>query len=351
MSVKIRVGIWGLGRAGNSMHVRELLLFPEQFEIVAGCDTSEDRRQAMAKQCSCRLYAEARALLADPEVDLVSVATRSPDHATHACQALKAGKYVFLEKPIALNMADAQQLIEADRQFPGKLFLRHNRRFEPPFVRIREIMASGVLGDVYEIKLHRHGYQRRADWQTLIECGGGQLNNWGPHIIEHALRFLEAPVVDVWADLKRVAALGDAEDHLKIVLRNQVGRIVDLEISGGVALSQPDYVIFGTRGALTCEGNTIHLKHIDPAQVFPPSGAESGNPPLAGGFGEENPVRWINEDVTVESKPEEGLASIWGHLYKAIRQDVPFPITLEQGVEVVRITEQARRVSAFGKGR
>ena len=45
----------------------------------------------------------------------------------------------------------------------------------------------------------------------LIDCGGGQLNNWGPHIIDHALQFLDYKVAEVWSDLKRVAAVGDAE--------------------------------------------------------------------------------------------------------------------------------------------
>lgn len=347
MNKKINVGIWGLGRAGNSMHISEIRRYPELFEIAAGCDTAEDRRQAMSAKCQCRLYADPAAFLADPDVELVSVATRSADHAAHACQALQAGKYVFLEKPIALNGTEAQKLVVADKQFAGRLYLRHNRHFEAPFTHIREIIATGILGDIYEVKLHRHGFQRRADWQTLIDCGGGQLNNWGPHIIEHALCFLESPVVEIWSNLKRIAAVGDAEDHLKIILKGKNGRIIDLEISGGTALSQPEYIIFGTKGALTCQGDNIHLKYIDPAQKLPAIKANPGNPPLNGGFSDQEEIRWIEQDVKVAPKAGCDMTSIWEYLYKAICRNIPFPVTLDQGLEVVRIIEMVKKGTPF----
>jgi predicted dehydrogenase len=152
-------------------------------------------------------------------VELISIATRSPDHTAQALKALATGKYVFLEKPIALTYADARKLKKASEKYPGKLFLRHNRRYEAPFNHIREIIASGVLGDIYEVKLHRHGYQRRNDWQTIMACGGGQLNNWGPHIIDHALRFLDSPVANIWSDLKKINNELDALEWHRISIK------------------------------------------------------------------------------------------------------------------------------------
>jgi predicted dehydrogenase len=349
MSEKIKVGIWGLGRAGNSMQVGEIGRYPELFELVAGCDTSEERRQAMAAKCKCRLYSDPEKFLADPDIELISVATRSTEHAEHACRALEAGKYVFLEKPIALNQAEARKLAAADKRHPGRLFLRHNRHFEAPFTHIREIIASGVLGNVYEFKLYRHGYQRRKDWQTLIACGGGQLNNWGPHIIEHALCFLESPVAEIWSNLKRVAAVGDAEDHLKIILRGKNERIVDLEISGGTAIAQPEYIIFGTKGALTCHGNNIHLKYIDPAQKLAEIKPDPGNPSLSGGFANEEKINWIEQDIKAAPKSGSDTYCIWEHLHAAIRRNIPFPITLAHGLEVVRVTALVKKGTPFEK--
>lgn len=69
------------------------------------------------------------------------------------------------------------------------LYLRHNRRVESGFEKVNEIIDSGVLGDVFSIKLTRNGYSRRCDWQTISEFGGGQLLNWGPHIVDHCRVF------------------------------------------------------------------------------------------------------------------------------------------------------------------
>jgi scyllo-inositol 2-dehydrogenase (NADP+) len=345
----IKVGIWGLGRAGQGMHVDEIAKFPTLFEVVAGSDIAKDRLAAFkGKSPDSRLYRRPAEFLKDPGVELVSIATRSPDHTAHAIKALADGKYVLLEKPIALSYAEARTLKKAAEKYPGKLFLRHNRRFEAPFCKIREIMASGVLGEVYEVKLHRHGYQRRNDWQTIMGCGGGQLNNWGPHIIDHALRFLESPVANIWSDLKRIAAVGDAEDHLKIVLTGENGRIVDLEISGGVAIAQPEYVVFGNRGTLVCQGSAITMKYIDPKQKLLKCAAYADNPPLNGVFGNSEVLRWVEKNVQVVPQSEgDDTQTIWPALYHAIRRNKPFPITIDEALEVVKVADIARRFSEF----
>jgi predicted dehydrogenase len=345
----VKVGIWGLGRAGQGMHVSEISRFPELFELVAGCDTDKERIKAFSEiKPGCRVYGKPEEFLSDPEVELVSIATRSPDHAAHAVKALAAGKRVFLEKPIALTYEDAKKLKKVSLKYPGKLFFRHNRRFEAPFCKIREIMASGILGEVYEVKLHRHGYQRRNDWQTLIKCGGGQLNNWGPHIIDHALQFLQSPVASIWGDLKKIAAVGDAEDHLKIVLTGKNGRIVDLEISGGVVVPQPEYVIFGSKGTLVCQGNTITLKYIDPKQKLAKIKAYPGNPPLSGGFGNNEVLRWMDETVKVVPQSSgDDTHLIWQALYNSIRKNKPFPVKADEAVEVVRVADSVKRKTEF----
>ena len=345
---KIKVGIWGLGRAGNLMHIPEIAKFPEMFEVVAGCDIDKERIQAAKiKLPSCCFYSSPEEFLKDPEVELVSIATRSPDHTAHAIKALATGKYVFLEKPIALTYADAKKLKKASGKYPGKLYMRHNRRYEAPFNHIREIIATGILGDIYEVKLHRHGYQRRNDWQTIIKCGGGQLNNWGPHIIDHALRFLGSPVARVWSDLKKIAAAGDAEDHLKIVLTGENGRIVDIEICGGVAIPQPEYIIFGTKGTLVCQGNTITMKYIDPRQKLKKIRACADNPPLNGVFGNAEVLKWVEKTITVAPRAACDVHHIWKGLYEAIRNGKAYPITIDEAMEVVRVTELAKRGTEF----
>ena len=345
----IRMGLVGLGRAGWGMHCNEIASRAEKFQIVAVCDLEKDRLKRAAERYGCRTYRRIEDLIADAEVELVDLATRSPDHVPHAAAALKAGKYVYCEKPIACTMQQLSQLrrVATAGRGKGRLFIRHNRRFEPGFVHIREIIASNVLGEVYEIKLRRNGYQRRDDWQTIIKCGGGQLLNWGPHIIDHSLQFLESPVAGLWSDLKRVAALGDAEDHLKIVFKGQNGRIVDMEISGGAAISEPEYLIFGSRGALTASGNTIKLRYIDPKQKLPRRKARAATPPHEGGFGNPEVLNWVEQTLEVRPAGMAGMEILWDCLYDSIRQGKAFPIKLEEAMAVARVACGVKQGTAF----
>lgn len=368
---KLKVGIVGLGRAGRFMHAPELSMFPEMFEVVAGCDHASDRRQGLPLPFAhAKLYASFAELLADPEVELVTIATRNADHAPQAIEALAAGKYVVVDKPIAISYPQALELKAAGESHPGKLFLRFNRRFEPAFNQVRELMDSGILGSINLVKVYRHpGFVRRLDWQTLSSCKGGMLSNWGPHLIDQALRLLESPVVDVWSDIQHNVAAGDADDQVKILLRGENGRVADIEISTTTTLPGPLYEVRGDRGSLVVplEEKTVKLRYLDPAQKLEALEAVAGNFPLEYGNPYET-LHFIEEELPIRPKfghtlqrgkallpgeaPDPALGytypdAMWEYVYRSIVDGVPYPITLDEGVEVVRISELARRNSNF----
>jgi predicted dehydrogenase len=309
---------------------------------VAGCDTDPAKLQKLRSEFPCAAYSKPEEFLADPKVELAVISTRSTEHVAHALQALAGGKYVLLEKPIALDADDIQKLRNADKEYPGRLFFLHNHRFEPAFQHIRRIIASGILGKIHLIKICRHHpFRRRPDWQAIIGCGGGQLNNWGSHVVDHALQFIGAPVKNVWSDLRRINAVGDAENHVKVVITGENGIIVDLEISDAVALPGAFCTVYGDRGSLICpDEKQIQLRYIEPGFEFPEVAASAGSPPLSGGFGHEEKIPWRQETVMVEP-----AGSVWvlvevaiaRHLYRALREGVPFPIANADALEVVRI--------------
>ena len=341
----IRIGIWGLGRAGWSMHCNELDKFKDEFEIVAGSDVEKDRvDELVARYPKAKGYTDGNKFLADKKMELVAVAVRSAQHVDYAIRALEAGKMVFLEKPIAISCKGLKKLEEAAKKYSGKLFFRHNRRFEACFNHVFDIIHSGILGDVYEIKLSRHHYSFRDDWQTLISCGGGQLNNWGPHLIDQGLRFLESPLESVWGNLKTIAARGDAEDHLKVILKGKNGRIIDIEISGGIALPSPVYAVYGTRGSLVSEDEQdIKLKYLDPKMKMPTTPAHPETPPRSGGFGGTASPKWIRKTIMTEPANGLNLTDIYHVLYQTIREGKPYPIKAEEAFEVVRVTEAVKK--------
>ena len=348
----IGIGLVGVGRAGGGMHVPALASRPEMFRIAAVCDVIAERRERIASRFGCAVYERIEDLVVDPRVQLVDISTRSCDHHRHARMALEAGKHVNIEKPLAASLIEATDLVSLARRSAGRLFVHHNRRFEPAFHHVLDVIASGVLGDVYEIKLRRAGYQRRDDWQTLQAFGGGQLLNWGPHIVDHALRLLGAPVRDQWSLLRRIAALGDAEDHVKIVLRGTNGRVVDLEISGAAALPEPEFTVWGGRGALTCDGGVMKLKYLDPANPLEARTAFAGTPgasaPAAAAgamwspYVNPEPLHWVSESVPVAPRSGADLTSIWDAIHADLAGATPFPVTLDESLDVMRVIQRAR---------
>jgi len=339
MDNRIKLGIVGLGRAGWGMHVSELKTKSELFQVVAACDTLPERVEKTVAACGCKGYSNIEDLIADPDVEMVDIATRTSTHYIHAKMALEAGKHVLLEKPMTMTVEEAKELLSMANK-PGKprLFVRQNRRFEPAYNAVREVIESGVMGDVYEVNITQLGYQRRDDWQTLQEFGGGQALNWGPHIIDHALMLLGAPVKEQQGDRKHVTAGGDCEDHFWAYFIGENGRRVNMCISGGCILNQGRrFLVYGNRGALECVNTHMHVKYIDPEQVLPPVVANPGTPGAtfgaSGTFNEARDIRWIEKEYEL---PEEDLTVIWNHIYDSLRNGAEYPIKDEQLVNLMQ---------------
>lgn len=346
MSRIIKVGIVGLGRAGIGMHSSELVQFPDRFAIAAACDHAKERLENLPERFKgAKLYTDYSEMLHDDNVELVSIATRHPEHVPMALQALEAGKYVNIDKPYALNNREMAQLAEADKKYPGRIFLRHNRRYEAPFQKAMKLIATGVLGEINTVKLYRSvGFCRRNDWMTMTEFGGGLFTNWGPHIIDQALQFLDSPVVDLWANIRSIISIGDGDDHIKLLLKAANGRVADIEISGAHALPGRELEIQGSRGTLIYPvDGRIKMRYVDPEIEYKPLKPHPENPPMQYGNFDET-LTFIEQFVEIPPIP---MSEIWKHVYDAIVNGVPYPVTIENGIAVTEIMEKAFRRSGF----
>lgn len=334
MSKPIKIGVVGLGRIGMSVHRNCLKARPDKFEVVAACDIIEERAEKFKAEFGCRAYTNIEDLIADPEVEVVDIATRSCDHYAHSKMALLAGKSVLVEKPFCRTYEEALELVKLGSQPAGpKIFVRHNRRIEEGFIKINEIIDSGILGNVYEVRLARNSYQRRNDWQTIKEFGGGQLLNWGPHIVDQSIQFCGGAYTEMFSDIKRVTAVGDAEDHIKIVFKGVNGRIVDMEISGGVALPVPEYMVYGTKGTLVYQGGKIKMKYLDPDVELMDIKANPETPKEGAAYGNGETLVWKEEEFPSSCEKTE---AIWDYFYEAYRNNKPYPVTSAQAIETVR---------------
>ena len=345
----VKIGIAGLGRAGLEMHCAELAKFPELFTITAVCDPVKDRRDIVREaNPECRSYRRYEDLIDDPDVEMVDIATRSDEHSADAINALKAGKWVHLERPICSDYEESMVLRAAAMKAGNRLLVRQNYRYEPAFIKIREIVESGVLGNIYNIIMRRGAYNRRDDWQAVKRCSGGVALSMGPAFLDQALILLRTPPVKVWADLKRVASVGDAEDYMHILLRNQAGLTVDIKYSGGRISNDPLFRVCGSKGEFTLyeDAEEGHLKYLNPEKVLSRRRASVRTPAL-GSFGTPEKVEWLEKKVSLKTEAESGMDLIWVHVFNAIRENINYPITLDSAIEVMRILTILKKESTF----
>ena len=343
---KIKVGIVGLGRIAHMGHIKELSALPEKFEITAVCDNAPERLENLVPELkNVRKYTSLDDMLKDDNVDMVNICVRHLEHVPMALKILEAGKIAVVEKPVAVNLKEFDALVAAAQKNPEKLFLRHNRRFEMGFTKAKQLINSGVIGDVQYIKLYRSvGFCRRNDWMTMSEFYGGLLSNWGPHIIDHALQLLDAPVTDIWADVRNVVSIGDGDDLFKIVLKSANGRVADIEVTGANTMPGREMEIIGSRGTIVHnDPKHLEVKRIDPSIELKKLQPHPENPPLKYGNFDEK-LYFVEEKYQL---PEEDGTIIWRHIWETVVNHTPFPVTFEQAREVVRVTEESFRLSKF----
>ncbi len=342
MKKPIKLGMIGVGRAGYGMHLPEMK-DKGLFEIYAVCDVENDRLEKMEKEYGAKTYKRVEDIVEDPEIEVIDIATRSCDHFIHAMTALQAGKTVLLEKPVTMNYEEAKKLFAyAESLGENKLFIRHNRRFEPRFIEAQRIIDSGLLGEVYYIKRSVLNFQRRQDWQTISQYGGGQLLNWGPHLIDQALRFSGGDYKRMTSYTRQVAAAGDCEDWVLASFEGINGRIVEIEISGGAAIGGPDYIIYGTRGALISRGETYEIKYLPKDYVLPEIKANP-HTPTGAAFGVQADIPFVTEERKWE---DYELNQIWQYVYDTVRDGKEYPIKSEEALKVMEVISEIKRQNA-----
>lgn len=259
----VKVGILGLGRSGWAIHAAMIRTIPELFQVAAVYDLDTARMQQAAADLNCRAVASEAALFSDPEVELVIIASYNYMHATHACQALEAGKHVLCDKPFGLVVADADRMIALAAKMGKIIAPFQQRRYEEDFLKVKEVIDSGILGEIVHIRTCWQGFKRRWDWQTSRTYAGGALNNNGPHPLDHAMVLFGGENPDVWAQASRHLCSGDAEDHLKFILYGQGHPTVEVELTDVWAYPQDRWVVAGTRGGLKGNPKSLEWKWVD----------------------------------------------------------------------------------------
>lgn len=146
-------------------------------------------------------YSDADALINDPDINAIYVATPPLQHEDFAIRALRAGKSVYVEKPMAINTAAAKRMEEAARQTGGKISIAHYRRQQPLFLKIKDLIEQGAIGDIRIVNLQlfqpHHSdiiAQTEVDWRIdPAVSGGGLFYDLAPHQLDLLFYFFGYP--------------------------------------------------------------------------------------------------------------------------------------------------------------
>src|SRR3984893_8887170 len=182
---RLRVGIAGLGRAFTLM--LPTLLADRRVDLVAAADPRSEATQRFAADFGASTYDAVEALCANPDVEVVYVATPHEHHAAHVAMAASHGKHVLVEKPMAITLAECRQMIAAAERARVCLIVGHSHSFDRPILRAREIIAGGGVGPVRMINAQYYTdflYRPRRPEELVTERGGGVVFSQGAHQID-----------------------------------------------------------------------------------------------------------------------------------------------------------------------
>ncbi len=152
----MNAAIFGIGRWGQTL-VKSVQGKSDVLRFTTGIARSPDKYRDFAKEAGLTLSDDYAAVLADPAIQSIVLATPHTLHAQHVQQAAAAGKHVFVEKPFALTRASAEAAVNACAQANVTLAVGLNRRFRPAYIELKKVIADGVIGDVLHIECHHSG--------------------------------------------------------------------------------------------------------------------------------------------------------------------------------------------------
>ncbi|MCM8771711.1 MAG: Gfo/Idh/MocA family oxidoreductase [Candidatus Omnitrophica bacterium] len=344
--MKIKTGVAGLGRSGWNIHCNLISQLPELYEIVAVCDPDEKRIKEAKDKFNCKTYSDYNEFIKDENIELVIVATFSSLHAEHTIKALKSGKNVVCEKPMATNLKDADEMIETSKKTGKLLTVFQNKRYAPDFQKIKEIIDSGLIGKIILVKMLYHSFSRRWDWQTLKKYGGGTLNNTGPHVIDQALQiFGDKEEPEIFCHMEKTLTLGDTEDHVKIILKGKSSPMIDIEITSACCYPQENWLVMGSCGGIKGTFTQLYWKYFDPKDLPPREVDENPTPDRS--YNVEN-IPWKEEEKWEFSEKDKNYPiNFYIDLYETLVKGKPLKITPESVRRVMWVIEKCHQIAGI----
>ncbi|HUW31769.1 MAG TPA: Gfo/Idh/MocA family oxidoreductase [Planctomycetota bacterium] len=339
---KVNVGIIGAGGIATNAHLPGYAKLPD-VQLLAVCDVDEARAKKLAEQYNIpHVFTDYKKLCAMDELHAVSVCTPNYLHKDPAILALRNGKHVLCEKPLAMNAREGEAMVKAARESGSKLQVGFNLRFDANAVAIKKLIDAGALGEVYYARaqaLRRRGIPNWGVFGQKHLQGGGPLIDIGVHILDLTLHMMGFPK-PVSVSGAAVTKFGDKPNVFGSWGQWDYKTFTVEDFASG-------YVRFENGATLAIESSfcaNIEKDGFD-FRILGDKGGAQYSPPMV--FSEQNMTLLNISPVgmrTVQSHHEEVAAFI-----KAFQTDTPVPVPGEQALVVTKIIDGIYKSSQLGK--
>lgn len=303
MSTELQIALIGYGMAGRTFHA-PLIQHTDGLHLHSVVSSRRD--ELRRSFTDVRVCATPEEVFADPCIDAVVLATPNAQHAPLALQALRAGKHVMVDKPFALDSAQARAMLDAAAANERVVTAFQNRRYDADFLTLRALLGEGVLGAVAECHLHfdRFRPQVRDRWREHDAAGSGLWYDLAPHLLDQALQLFGWPQA-ITADLACQRGRGGV-DYVHAVL--QYPRLRAIVHAGSlVPGGSPRYVVHGERGSWSKHG-----QDVQEAQLL------AGIAPGAPGWGldpRHGELAWVDDEGLLQRRRTDNLPGDYRQLY------------------------------------
>lgn len=256
VSSELKIGLIGAGHHGR--YIAPMIREAGNVSLRAAADISEEALDRAMAECGFPTgYALYQDMLEDEPLDAVIVAT--PHHLLYdACMAaIQAGKHLFVEKPMALNLSQGKEIVTAARQANVTLMVGYCLRFNAVRTTMKELLAQGAVGEITAVMAGK-GSPPHTNWLADPAQGGGQMLFLGSHLIDQVLWMVDSPVQSVYAEMTRRRDTGsDETTSFTMTFANDVRAQMIVSQNVGVGF---DYVeILGTAGRIRTEWSSMML--------------------------------------------------------------------------------------------
>lgn len=259
--MSVHIAVVGCGQIAD-VHFKAIASL-KNAQLVATVDSELERaRQAAAAYRAQRATTDYDEILADDSIDAVVLCLPHHLHAPFAIAAVRAGKHVLVEKPMALNEKEGQEMVEAAERAGVQLSIGQSSRYIPSYWKARDLLATAPIGRIINV-LHQRTFfieQLSTDWRRVDgECGGLYLPLFGSHDIDAILWMLDTQPHRVWASLLSASPVSDGDSDGVVGIDMANGAVASLSFATRCKRARTETLFVGEDGYLELSRGGIEL--------------------------------------------------------------------------------------------